>query len=404
MAAYLRVLQRGAVATWFASLSLLFVAASAARAQAPNNYADSASWLCRPGRTDACAVDLTATIIAPDGKFSRESWTANPDAPIDCFYVYPTVSAEPSLNSDMVQTAAETNVVHQQFARFGSKCRMYAPMYRQVTLLGLTRSLVAPADGSAPVSFAKLATLAYDDVRDAWRYYLAHDNNGRGVVLIGHSQGSTMLTQLIREEIDGKPIQSKIVSAILAGTNVSVPKDHDVGGTFQHLPLCHFEAQTGCVIVFSTFRSTAPPPPNPFFGRASGPGMVSACVNPAALEGGSGGLRTYFSTIGRTAIGPNGSHTWVAPNRPIDTPFVSLLAMFTAECASNGNSSGYLEVTVHPSMNNVRADDINAEVRFGNRALATWGMHNVDMNLTIGNLVQVVGEEAEAYSTKPASP
>ena len=81
-------------------------------------------------------------------------------------------------------------------------------------------------------------TLGYNDVLDAWNHYLKHDNNGRGVVLIGHSQGSGVLSQLIRNEIDGKPIQSRIISALLLGTNVAVPKGKDVGGAFKQLPLC----------------------------------------------------------------------------------------------------------------------------------------------------------------------
>ena len=137
-----------------------------------------------------------------------------PNAAIDCFYVYPTVSTDPTPNSDMNADPAELNVVRTQFARFGSKCRPYAPMYRQITLAGLRRSLATGA--AAPWG----AGPHYTDVRDAWNYYLQHDNKGRGVVLVGHSQGSFILIELMRQEIDGKPIQSRIVSAILLGTTV----------------------------------------------------------------------------------------------------------------------------------------------------------------------------------------
>ena len=113
----------------------LFLTA-AAHAQ-PNDYSDAKSWLCRPGRHDACDVDLSTTVIAADGTLSRESWSADANAPIDCFYVYPTVSTDPTPNSDMVADDAERNVIRQQFARFASKCRPYAPMYRQITLAGL---------------------------------------------------------------------------------------------------------------------------------------------------------------------------------------------------------------------------------------------------------------------------
>ena len=118
----------------------------------------------------------------------------------------------------MVADPAERNVVRQQFSRFGSKCRPYAPMYRQVTLAGLRRVMA----GGGRVPFER--GVQYDDVRDAWNYYLEHDNKGRGFVLVAHSQGSFILAELIRQEIDGKPIQSRMVSAILMGTTIAVPK------------------------------------------------------------------------------------------------------------------------------------------------------------------------------------
>ena len=132
------------------------------------------------------------------------------------------------------------------------------------------------------------------DVRDAWNYYLQHDNKGRGVVLVGHSQGSFILIELMRHEIDGKPIQSQIVSAILLGATVAVPKGKDVGGTFKTISLCHSATQIGCLMVYASFRSTVPPPANTLFGKVPEPDMVAACTNPAALAGGSGALHAYL--------------------------------------------------------------------------------------------------------------
>ena len=198
----------------------------------PNDYSDPKTWLCRPGGKDACAIDETTTVVAADGKLSRETWSADPKAPIDCFYVYPTISTDPTPNSDMNPDPAEMNVIKQQFARFASKCLPYAPVYRQVTLAGLRRML---APGAA---ITLDQGLQYDDVKDAWNSYLQHDNKGRGFVLVAHSQGSFILNRLIREEIDGKPIQSRMLSAILLGTTLAVPKGKDVGGSFQHVPLC----------------------------------------------------------------------------------------------------------------------------------------------------------------------
>jgi len=122
----------------------------------------------------------------------------------------------------------------------------------------------------------------YADVLEAWRWYLAHESGGRGVVLIGHSQGAVMLTKLLSEEIDGKPVQQQLVSALLLGGLVMVPPGKDVGGSFKSLPLCRSDRQLGCVIAYATFRDRLPPPATSRFGRAAN-GLRAACVNPANL-------------------------------------------------------------------------------------------------------------------------
>ena len=371
--------------------------AAAAEAPKPVDYSDPKSWLCRPGQKGAFDVDETATVVAADGKLTRETWAADPNAPIDCFYVYPTVSTDPTPNSDMTADPAEANVVRQQFARFGSKCRQFAPMYRQVTLVGLRRML---APGSS-VTLEK--GLQYDDVRDAFNYYLKNDNKGRGFVLVAHSQGSFILAELIRNEIDGKPIQSRMVSAILLGTTIGVPKGKDVGGSFQHVPLCKSASQTGCVITFASFRSTVPPPANTLFGRVPDAAMVAACTNPAALGGGSGQLHSYLDKTGRTITSNTPPKPWVTPEQEIDTPWVSVPGLLTAKCASNENASGYLEVTVNGNPADPRVDDITGDLGAGGNVLANWGLHLIDVNLAMGNLVEIVGQEAKAYSAKGGS-
>ena len=178
----------------FASATLFHAEGLAAQAQPPApappekiDYSDGKTWLCRPGRQDACAIDLTTTVVAADGTLTRETWTADPKAPIDCFYVYPTVSTDPTPNSDMTADPAELNVVAQQFARFASKCRPYAPLYRQVTLAGLRRMLATARAGARPAASATTTCATRGTTTSQ------HDNKGRGVVLVGHSQGSFVL-------------------------------------------------------------------------------------------------------------------------------------------------------------------------------------------------------------------
>lgn len=362
--------------------------AAPAAQPAPNDYTDPANWLCRPGRADACAADQTATVVNADGSESKEAWSADPNAPIDCFYVYPTVSTEPTPNSDMIPGPGEKGVVVQQVARLASKCRIYAPMYRQVTLAAL-RAYMA----GKPVAASR--ALAYDDVRDAWNEYLAHDNHGRGVVLIGHSQGTRVLIQLVKEEIDGKPIQKRIVSVILGGTVLQVPVGKDVGGDFKFIPLCRSTAQVGCVIAFASFRANVPPPPGAPFGASGGPGLMAACVNPAALGGGSGALEAYLPA-GRVALSPQAPVEWVKGGAPITTFFVKVPGLLTGECVSNAHGS-YLAVTVNADPKDSRTDDIAGDILVKGKVLTSWGLHLIDMNLTMGNLVDDVDAQSRAW-------
>jgi hypothetical protein len=238
------------------------------------------------------------------------------------------------------------------------------------------------AGGNAGASMTR--GVGYNDVRDAWNYYLQHDNQGRGVVLIGHSQGSFVLMELIRNEIDGKPVQSKLLMAILAGTTLPVPKGADVGGGFQHVPVCRSNTQTGCVIAYASYRATSPPPADSLFGRVVNPAMQAACANAAALGGGSAELHSYFAT---------GTRRWVDGDARIDTPFVSVPGLVTAQCASK-DGANYLEITVHGDPADPRADDIGGDMT------PPWGLHQLDVSLEMGNLIDVVKKLGSGLTSK----
>ena len=385
---------RAAALTMLCALLLLVRPAAAQQSQgetkpARNDYAKAETWLCRPGRQDACAVDNSTTIITARGDFSREDWAADPDAPIDCFYVYPTVSTDPTPYADMNPDPAEFNVVRQQFARFASKCRPYAPLYRQVSLAGL-RALLGGSGGRIDQG------LQYDDVLDAFHYYLEHDNRGRGFVLVGHSQGSYILAELIRREIAGKPIAARLVSAILPGATLPIARTKDAAGEFFPISTCRSTAETGCLVAYSAFRSTIPPPANTRFGRTPDPGAVAACTNPAALGGGSAPLNAYLSTDGTTIVGRTPPKPWVEPDREILTPFVSVPGLLTAECKTNDYAT-YLEVTVHGDPADPRVDDITGDLNIGAQLATDWGLHLVDVNLAMGDLIDLVGKQSSSY-------
>jgi Protein of unknown function (DUF3089) len=352
-------------------------------------YSDPAHWLCRGDRDDdVCDLDMDATVVAADGSAEIEEFEPAADAPVDCFYVYPTISTDPAANSDLVPAEnQELHVVRQQAARLGSVCRLFAPVYRQATLTALTARLsgATPPAAESPVN-------AFDDVVDAWKHYMANDNGGRGVVLIGHSQGSGHLTRLIAQEIDPDPnLRARLVSAYLLGSSVRVPPDADVGGVFANVPVCRAEEETGCIVSYASFRSTSPPPAGSFFGRANG--GEAACANPAALGGGSAPLNAYFSAAGASLLGGEGgtpSVPW-ADGLAVETPFVALPALVTAQCVERDGFS-YLELTVHGDPNDPRVDDIGGDLT------PEWGMHLIDANVAMGDIVDLVSAQIAAYT------
>ena len=361
----------------------------AAQATEPLDYSRDSAWLCRPGRDDVCAEDLAATVVHADGTLARTGWRPNPAAPIDCFYVYPTVSTDSSTYSDTTPDEAERRVVRQQFARFAEVCRPFAPYYRQVTLAGLRARLAGDPGENAGLSEG----IGYEDVRAAFRHYLENDNDGRGFVLVGHSQGSWVLQRLIREEVEGQAVEDQLVSAILAGATFAVPEGEDVGGTLQSTPLCRSSEETGCVIAYYSFRATAPPPENTLFGSVPQPGLEAACTNPANLMGGIGELDPYLPTSGTTIVGTGGARVWAQGAPEVETAFVNLPGLMTAECATNEHAT-YLEVTVHGDPSDPRTDDIGGDLT------PQWGLHLVDMGLAQGNLIDIVDQQSAAWRSE----
>jgi hypothetical protein len=343
-------------------------------------------WLCRPGvAPDPCTNSLDATVVAANGTRTTERASAAADPAIDCFYVYPTVSAQSTPVANLHVDPEETAIAVTQASRFSQVCRVYAPMYRQATLAAITGA--TSGSGTGRVGF----DAGYQDVVAAWRDYLEHDNNGRGVVLIGHSQGSAVLIRLIKAEIDPNAAErARLVSALLLGGNVTVAAAKNSGGDFSNIPLCRSDSQNGCVVAYSSFL--APPPANSLFGRPStGPragtanagGLQVACVNPADPAGGTAPLHSYFTTT--KFPGPIGGVSGPVPSAP--TPWVAYPNRYDAHCVT-ANGATWLQIT--PAANDARPAVTQT---LG----PTWGLHLYDVNIALGDLVDLVRHEAAAH-------
>ncbi len=356
------------------------------------------TWLCRPGQADdACAVGLKTTRFTPSGQ-RLDTRSPNADRPrrIDCFYVYPTVSDEPGIQASLAKRPELRSIARFQAARYGSRCRIFAPVYRQLTLKGIGAGVPRAQQAQAALS-------AYADVRAAFREYLRRYNHGRGFVVIGHSQGAAMGTRLVRGEIDARPaVRRRLVSAILLGGNVAVRRGRDAGGDFRHVPACRRPGQTGCVVAFSTYGET--PPADSIFGRIDGrlnrlsgtparTGLEVLCTNPAALRGGLARLHPAFPSApfapGTTIAAGIGLLGYTLPTAA--TPWVAVPGSFTGRCES-ANGANVLRLRPRAGAPTLKPSPD-----------ATWGLHLVDANIALDDLVKLVGRQERAYERAQGS-
>ena len=379
-------LRRLVIAAGLALALGALLAPSAPAAKQPRKVKDTTTWLCKPGIPDnPCEPGFGTTLISPTGQIlGTRNVKADKKRKFDCFYVYPTVSDDKSTNSDLSIDPEERSIALYQAARYGLHCRVFAPMYRQVTLQALF------AAGSIPPDAAQIA---YGDVLAAWKTYLRKYNKGRGVVLVGHSQGTFVLRELIHQVIDPKKkVRKRLISAILLGGNVTVREGGTVGGDFKHIPACRKAKQFGCVIAFSTFN--APVPPDSRFGRPdsiplTGPPTTGdvLCTNPAALRGGSALLTSVFPTEPFAPGTTIGAATPLG-GQPIPTgattPWYQAQA-YTGACDSS-NDADVLQISGVAGAPTLHAIPD-----------ATWGLHLTDANIALGNLTDDTAREAKAW-------
>lgn len=337
--------------------------ASPAAVAAPTPVAADTLWLCRPGLPDnPCDGGLDA--VAEDGSPAVEQFSPAADPPIDCFYVYPTVSRVEAINAPLEVDESLVSVVRAQAARFAEVCRVFAPVYRQITVSAI---FTGHYEDTGPRAMAER------DVDDAWRDYLAHHNDGRGVVLLGHSQGARTLTALLANRIDpDSAARERLVSALLIGGDVTVAEGQDVGGSFRHVPACRAPGQTGCVVAYSAYGEV--PPADAVFGTTDEPGREVLCVDPSRLAGEEGSLDPYLPTPELASRGGPG--------------FTAYPGQLRARCRSEGGVS-FLHVE----------QAAGSRVPTPPQPLGPrWGLHNGDVNLALGDLVEVVRAQAQAHA------
>lgn len=341
--------------------------------------ASAAAFLCAPGMAaNPCDINLSYQSVPPVGATTTVEVSAKPEAAVDCFFAYPTVTNGPGLNAPAEASPIVTYIAQADAAAFASQCRVFVPLYRQATMAALPLVVAGKDEGRRAMD------VAYASLDAAFVDYLVNRSDGRRFALIGHSQGAALLIRLIRERIDGSPeLRRRLVSAMLVGANLTVPKGKLVGGAFEHIPLCRSGHELGCAVAYSAFYGQ--PPVDAFFGvpgqgvgalwgQQGSAGLEVACVNPASFSSGVARLNPRWLDDPSSA-----------------TPFTTYPGLYRAECHRAAGAS-WLGVTTLP------ASSYPAAVHANDRAVAEvsdprWGLHAVEVGLTLGDLVALLGRE-----------
>ncbi|HKK74958.1 MAG TPA: DUF3089 domain-containing protein [Saprospiraceae bacterium] len=225
-------------------VSLLYSCATT-RPQGPFNspqvqkapdYSDPFFWAALPDKEDPADR-------VPEGLAS-----AKKEQKADVFFLYPTIYTgqkgdtewnAPVDDEDFNQRVDESTILFQASA-FNAAGRIFAPRYRQAHLSAYYTDNTAAAK--------KAFELAYQDLKNAFQYYLENHNGGRPIIIAAHSQGTTHGRRLISEFFDGKPLQKQLVAAYLVG--IAVPRDE-----FEYIEVCQSPEATGCFVSWRTYKA-----------------------------------------------------------------------------------------------------------------------------------------------------
>lgn len=339
-------------------------------------YGRDEMWLCRPDLpANPCAADLTATEIHSDGSRTVVPFVPAKDPAIDCFYLYPTVDNDPypGNHTDFRDRAPMLRATLLQAARFQEVCRLFVPLYRQIT----ASTYAAPA-----WSLNRRLDIAFSDVADAFAHYLGQHNHGRRVVILGHSQGASMAVRLLRRFFDRDPLlQPRLLAGFPVGGRVEVPPGALTGGTFSNLSLCSSPDEIGCVVAYRSYPEGADVTDDPH-----GPpeGLESGCVNPASI---TDNARAAFS---RSFLPSHyGAERVVDTGPDVSTPFVLYRGVFTAQCVPGPGRYNHLAIAVAKEAAAISPIDL-ADPGYKN----TLGLHRFELLLPQGDLIDLVAHKA----------
>ena len=220
------------------------------------DYSQQDSWACLPWKHNA-----SDTVPPGSGLIDDQA-----NAKVDVFFVYPTIDRRIThwnarVDDKMLNNLVDKTTIRGQATVFNGSCRVFVPRYRQAVFGSF---LDKKENGK------KALRLAYSDVEAAFQYYMKHYNNGRPVIIAGHSQGCLHAYYLIKEYFDTTSLKKQLVAAYLVGFHVN--KD-----SLKVLKPCDSAGETGCYVAWNTVSKDG-------VNGSTGKFFSGVCVNPLSWK------------------------------------------------------------------------------------------------------------------------
>ena len=203
------------------------------------DFSNLAYWAAHPGKKNPSD--------SIPKRFQKQAYNAKD---VDVFFVYPTSYLDKTmpegwnaqLNDTKINIYTDYSSILYQASVFNEVGKIYSPRYRQANIKSYT-----PDNREDTLKALAAFELAYQDVKTAFEYYLAHYNNGRPIIIASHSQGSTHSIRILKEFFDGKPLGKQLVAAYVVGMALDP-------AMYTSLKACDQPNETGCICAWRTFE------------------------------------------------------------------------------------------------------------------------------------------------------
>ncbi|MCR5733460.1 MAG: DUF3089 domain-containing protein [Lachnospiraceae bacterium] len=186
------------------------------------------------------------------------------DKQADLFLICPTVDVNDEFYMSMEDEETKEHflgALNMERGIYEENARMFAPYYRQ----GAMKIYSMTPDEREPY-----LEYAYDDIAEAFEYYLINENDGRPIILAGFSQGADMCYRLLMDYFADEELKEQLVAVYAIGW----PCSEEMIEQFPQIRPAEAEDDYGVVV---SFDCEAPDVTDTF----TAPADVKACqINP----------------------------------------------------------------------------------------------------------------------------